>query len=75
MTLPEVMVQPSPDDVEPAVRVIRTTLARDHLVHEPALRVLREAFRYEPDDLEVLLVREAEEWAGDEDQAWPLPGA
>ena len=75
MTLPEVMVQPSPDDVEPEVRVIRTTLARDHLVHEPALRVLREAFRCEPDDLEVLLVREAEEWADDEDQAWPLPGA
>jgi hypothetical protein len=38
--------------------------------------VLREAFRCEPDDLGVLLVREAEEGADDEDEddAWPLPG-
>ena len=59
-----------------AARVLqlRTTLARDHLVREQALRVLREAFRCEPDDLGVLLVREEEEWAEDEDDAWPLPG-
>ena len=58
------------------VRRLRTTLARDHLVREQALRVLREAFRCEPDDLGVLLVREADEWADDEDEddAWPLPG-
>ena len=40
--------------------------------------MLREAFRCEPDDLAVLLVREDDEWADDEDEdeddAWPLAG-
>ena len=61
-----------------AARVLqlRTTLARDHLVREQALRVLREAFRCQPDELGVLLVRQDDEWADDEDEddAWPLPG-
>ena len=58
------------------VRRLRTTLARDHLVREQALRALREAFRCEPPDLGVLLVREDDEGADDEDEddAWPLPG-
>jgi len=59
-----------------AARVLRlrTSLARDHLVREQALRVLREVFRCEPGDLEVLLVREVDEWEDEEDDAWPLPG-
>ena len=56
------------------VRQLRTTLARDHLVREQALRALREAFRCEPHDLGVLLVREDDEGADDEDDAWPLAG-
>jgi hypothetical protein len=36
---------------------MRTSLARDHLVREQALRVLRDVFRCEPADLAVLLVR------------------
>ena len=46
----------------PRVLRMRTSLARDHLVREQALRVLREVFRCEPGDLEVLLVRDDDEW-------------
>lgn len=56
-----------------AARVLRlrTSLARDQLVREQALRVLREVFGCAPGDLEVLLVREDDEW---EEDAWPPPG-
>jgi hypothetical protein len=55
---------------------MRTSLARDHLVREQALRVLRDVFRCEPADLAVLLVREDDAWEEeDEDDVWPLPGA
>lgn len=53
-----------------AVR-LRTLLARNHVVSEQALRVLREVFRCEPGDLAVLLVQEDGDW--DEDDGW-LPG-
>lgn len=52
-------------------RRLRTLLARDHLVREQALRVLREVFRCEPGGLAVLLVREEEQW---DDDVWPLSG-
>ncbi len=53
---------------------LRTSLARDHLVREQALRVLREVFRCEPADLGVLLVREDDDWADEDDEVWSLPG-
>jgi hypothetical protein len=49
---------------------LRTLLARDHLVREQAQRVLREVFRCEPGDLEVLLVQDD---AWEEGEGW-LPG-
>lgn len=52
---------------------LRTSLARDELVHQQALRVLREVFRCVPSGLAVLLTREDDEW-GDADDDWPLPG-
>lgn len=52
---------------------LRTSLARDHLVREQALRVLRDVFRCQPGHLGVLLVREDDDW-GDDDEVWPLPG-
>jgi hypothetical protein len=64
-----------------AARVVRlrTSLAREHLIREQALRVLREVFPCEPGDLAVLLVREDDGWEDDswgdeEEDAWPLPG-
>ena len=59
-----------------AARVLRlrTSLARDHLVREQALRVLREVFRCEPADLGVLLVQADDDWEDEEEDAWPLPG-
>ena len=56
------------------VQRLRRSLARDHLVREQALRVLREVFRCEPRDLDVLLVREDDEWELEEgeDDTWPL---
>ena len=47
---------------------LRTLLAREHLVREQALRVLRDVFRFELSDLAVLLVREDDDWA---DDTWP----
>jgi hypothetical protein len=32
-------------------------------------------FRCQPGDLDVLLVREEDEWEVEEDEHWPLPGA
>ncbi|CAN5289128.1 hypothetical protein BH24ACT10_BH24ACT10_10390 [soil metagenome] len=53
----------------------RTSLARDHLVREQALRVLRDVFRCHPGDLGVLLVRGDDDWGDDdEEEVWPLPG-
>ena len=49
---------------------LRTLLARDHLVREQALCVLREVFRCEPGDLEVLVVDD--DWEEDDDGR-PLP--
>lgn len=57
-----------------ALRWLRTSLARDHLVREQAVRVLRDVFRCEPDQLGVLLVQDDDEWAEEEDDIWPLPG-
>jgi hypothetical protein len=59
-----------------AARIVRlrTSLARDHLMGEQALRVLREVFRCGPRDLGVLLVREDGWWGGEEDEVWSLPG-
>jgi hypothetical protein len=59
-----------------AARVVRlrTSLARDHLVREQALRVLRDVFRCQPGDLGVLLVQEDDAWGDEDDDAWPLPG-
>lgn len=59
-----------------AARVVRlrTSLARDHLVLEQALRVLRDVFQCEPGDLGVLLVQEDDPWEDEEDDVWPLPG-
>ena len=51
---------------------LRTLLARDHLVREQALRVLREVFRCLPGDLVVLLVQEDDDW--EEDDGWSLDG-
>ncbi len=51
----------------------RTSLARDHLVREQTMRVLRNVFRCRPEDLAVLLVRE--DFGLDEDDAWALPRA
>ena len=65
-------VAPSATRASRVVR-LRTTLARDHLVREQALRVLREVFRCEPGDLRVLLVHEVDPWADEEDDDWPLP--
>jgi len=45
---------------------LRTSLARDHLVREQALRVLRDIFRCQPGDLRVLLVREDADWDNDD---------
>lgn len=56
------------------LRWLRTTLARDHLVREQALRVLRDVFRCEPGDLEVLHVEEEDGWEDEEDEAWPVAG-
>ncbi len=53
---------------------LRTSLARDHLVREQALRVLREVFHCEPGDLGVLLVREDDDWGDEDDEVWSLPG-
>lgn len=59
-----------------AARVVRlrTSLARDHLVREQALRVLRDVFRCQPSDLGVLLVQEDDAWGDEDDDVWPLPG-
>lgn len=57
-----------------ALRWLRSSLARDHLVREQALRVLRDVFPCEPADLHVLLVQEDDEWEDEEDDAWPLHG-
>lgn len=58
------------------VERLRTSFARDHLIREQALRVLREVFRCEPEDLGVLLAHEDESWGDEEeDDVWPLPGA
>lgn len=64
-------------DERSAARVVRlrTSLARDHLIREQALRVLRDVFRCQPGDLGVLLVREDDDWGDDgEEEVWPLPG-
>ena len=53
---------------------LRTLLARDQLVREQAVRVLREVFRCEPSEISVLLVREEEQWDDEADDAWPLSG-
>lgn len=51
---------------------LRTSLARDHVVREQALRVLREVFRCQPSDIGVLLVREDDDWGDEDDEVWPL---
>ena len=56
----------------PTALRLRTLLARDQLVRDQAVLVLREVFRCEPSELTVLLVCEQEQW-GDDD-VWPLPG-
>lgn len=56
------------------LRWLRTSLARDHLVREQALRVLREVFRCEPDQLGILLVEEDDGWDHEQDDVWPVLG-
>ena len=59
---------------EARVLRMRMSLARDHLVREQALRVLRDVFACEAGDVGVLLVREDDEWEDEEDDASPAGG-
>ena len=67
----ETIFEAKPPSAAGAARVLRmrTSLARDHLVREQALRVLRDVFRCEPGDLAVLLIQEDDGW---EDDAPPV---
>lgn len=70
------MLHSKPSEVGAAIVLrLRTSLVRDRLVREQALRVLREVFCCEPGDLAVQLVREDDDGEDDEDDdTWPLPG-
>ncbi len=58
----------------PTALRLRTLLARDQLVREQAMWVVREVFQCEPGELAVLLVREEEQWGDEDDDAWPRSG-